>query len=201
MTSKISVYEGLGETIDQAIWRAQLQIPLRSGRDYVTCKVIDWGFQRGGFFDTKMYWIRVIEDPNADFRTWTSSPTSADEDVGTLSNNALFCFEQRDPQDNVREFVFQLHDPVKIAEARAILADKKIMTRSVMGTIVCRKEKYNPNWSFHLAPDSISFFENAVEVCDANVTYVEDHLDQVGGSFLPRSRWCPWSSELKREIT
>lgn len=43
-------------------------------------------------------------------------------------------------------------------------------------------------------------FEMQIEVCDANVTYVEEHLDEVGGGFLPKSFWCPWSSELEAEI-
>ncbi len=69
-----------------------------------------------------------------------------------------------------------------------------------MGIIVKERRDYNPDWSYHLAPDSISFFRYAVEVCDANMQYVEDNLDAVGGSFLPGNRWCPWQSQLVREI-
>jgi hypothetical protein len=35
-----------------------------------------------------------------------------------------------------------------------------------------------------------------MEVCDASMTYVEDHLDEVGGAFLPGAQWCPWDSKL-----
>jgi hypothetical protein len=30
--------------------------------------------------------------------------------------------------------------------------------------------------------------------------YVEDHLSEAGGSFLPGNRWCPWSSVLTKEV-
>jgi hypothetical protein len=36
---------------------------------------------------------------------------------------------------------------------------------------------------------------------DANVTYVEEHLAEIGGSTLPRNFWCPWSSRLFAEVT
>ncbi len=55
---------------------------------------------------------------------------------------------------------------------------------------------YNPLWSYHLHPDSIDFFEYEIEVCDATIQYVEDHLNEVGGSFLPNNFWCPWCSRL-----
>jgi hypothetical protein len=114
---------------------------------------------------------------------------------------AYFSFEQTDPKGITHEFIFQVNDPTQIAEARAILKNSKATNIHVMGTVVQSTAPCNPNWSFHLSPDSISFFENAIEVCDANVTYVEKHLDEVGGSFLPHARWCPWTSALKRELT
>ncbi|MEH2433373.1 MAG: hypothetical protein V7K25_03825 [Nostoc sp.] len=41
----------------------------------------------------------------------------------------------------------------------------------------------------------------AIEVCDATTNYVNDHLDEVGGAFLPGLFWCPWSSQLVKEIS
>ena len=115
--------------------------------------------------------------------------------------SAYFVFEQSDPAGVIREFVFQLDDPIKIAEARKILTNSKALNRHVMGTVVQSRADYNPKWSFHLSAESISFFEMSIEVCDANVTYVEEHLEEVGGAFLPKSHWCPWSSALKKEIS
>ncbi|WP_433227073.1 hypothetical protein [Microtetraspora malaysiensis] len=39
-----------------------------------------------------------------------------------------------------------------------------------------------------------------LRVCDATIPYVEDHLDEAGGAFLPGLVWCPWSSRLVREV-
>lgn len=114
---------------------------------------------------------------------------------------AYFSFSQTDPQGVKRHFVFELSDPTRIAEARSILADPKSIKNHVQGVIVSSRTSYNPDWSFHLKPETVGFFEMQVEVCDANVTYVEKHLDEVGGSTLPRSFWCPWSSQLDEEVT
>lgn len=115
-------------------------------------------------------------------------------------HEALFEFRQVDPKGKEHSFVFKLTNTTKIEEARAIIAGAAPLKVHVQGTIISRQAPYNPQWSFHLAPDSIGFFEFQIEVCDANVTYVQEHLDEIGGSFLPRSFWCPWSSRLVREI-
>lgn len=116
------------------------------------------------------------------------------------TSSALFVFAQTDPKGVEHFFVFKLENPARIQEARAILAKPSTLKRHVQGTVSQKPAPYNPQWSFHLVPSSIGFFEMQIEVCDANVTYVQDHLDEVGGSFLPKSFWCPWSSRLIREI-
>lgn len=113
---------------------------------------------------------------------------------------AYFAFEQTDPKGVLHEFIFMLTDEAKIKEARDILANPRSMKRQVQGTIVRKRADYNPKWSFHLDPPTIGFFELQMEVCDANVTYVEEHLDEIGGSTLPKFFWCPWSSKLVREV-
>ena len=114
---------------------------------------------------------------------------------------AYFLFEQKSPKGEVEHFTFKLTDPARIAEARKILSDKNDMRRSVEGTIVQQRVAYNPRWSFYLDAPTIAFFAMAIEVCDANVTYVEAHLDEIGGSTLPKSFWCPWSSRITAEVT
>ena len=111
-----------------------------------------------------------------------------------------FVFEQTAPNGDLKRFVFKLTDDQKIKEARMILAQGGHKNH-VQGTIIQQKAPYNPGWSFHLQPETIGFFEIQIEVCDANVTYVEDHLDEIGGSTLPKSFWCPWSSKLSAEVT
>ena len=113
---------------------------------------------------------------------------------------AYFAFEQTSPKGDVNEFVFMLRDGDRIAEARQILQDPGATKVHVQGTVVKSRAPYNRRWSYHLDPDTISFFEIAIEVCDANITYVEEHLEEIGGSTLPDSHWCPWSSHLRREI-
>jgi len=112
---------------------------------------------------------------------------------------AFFEFVQVDPAGAQRGFVFKLENTELIAKARELIANKA--GAHVMGTVVKQPASYNPEWKFHLDPPSIEFFEMAIEVCDANVTYVAEHLDEVGTHFLPNATWCPWSSMLVREIT
>jgi hypothetical protein len=109
---------------------------------------------------------------------------------------AYFAFRQ----ESDREFVFELTDTELIAHARRILSGEETSQVHVHGRIVKRPQPYNPSWSYHLDPNSIRFFEVAIEVCDASMDYVEDHLDEACGPFLPGCHWCPWSSRLTREV-
>lgn len=106
--------------------------------------------------------------------------------------------------DTVDKFIFQLNngkDDDEIAKARDILSGKVTDTIHVGGKIVKESVSYNPNWSFYLDPGSIYFFEGAIEVCDSSIRGVQDHLGEVGGSFLPGNFWCSWSSKMTREIS
>jgi hypothetical protein len=114
---------------------------------------------------------------------------------------AYFVFDQTSPSGDLNEFVFMLRDESRIEEARRILGDPASYKVHVQGKVVKRRAPYNPRWSYHLDPDTISFFEMAIEVCDANMVYVEENLDEVGGSTLPNLHWCPWSSHLRRELS
>ena len=96
-------------------------------------------------------------------------------------------------------FVIALTDPATIAEART-LASGREPSKHVTGLVVAAPAPYNAPWSFHLDPASISFAEMSIEVCDAATSYVETHLAEVGGAFLPGRRWCPWSSRVVEEI-
>lgn len=97
-------------------------------------------------------------------------------------------------------FVIAVNDPATIAEARAIASGQEQSKVHVTGLVVNGAVPYNAPWSFHLHPASISFFEASIEVCDAATSYVEEHLAEVGGAFLPGRRWCPWSSRVVEEV-
>ncbi|MDI1435439.1 hypothetical protein QHF89_38410 [Polyangium sorediatum] len=97
-------------------------------------------------------------------------------------------------------FVIELNDDAKIAHARRILSGEETRQIHVHGRILKRPVPYNPGWNYHLDPITISFFEVAIEVCDASFQYVEDHLDEACGAFLPGCHFCPWSSRLVDEV-
>ncbi|MEZ2218451.1 calmodulin [Rhizobium sp. RCC_161_2] len=99
------------------------------------------------------------------------------------------------------EFVIELTNEKTIDHALKILSGEEQSQVHVHGRIIKRSQPYNPRFSFYLDPATINFFDMAIEVCDANMVYVEDHLDEAGGAFLPGNHWCPWDSRLTREVT
>lgn len=122
------------------------------------------------------------------------------EDCSSVCNSTVAYFEAIvHPWPHT--FVFKLTDKAKIEEARKILSGNNGVKTHVSGIIVKTPESYNVPWSYHFDPSSIYFFERAVEVCDGYFAYVEEYLDEAGGSFLPGLRFCPWHSELLREVT
>ena len=102
---------------------------------------------------------------------------------------AFFMF---DVPPNPETVVFKLTDPVKIQEARNLLASGT--QRIVSGTLIKQPVYYNSAWTFHLDPKSITFPEVAIELCDAPIRYIEDNRD------IAYPSWCPWNSRLLREI-
>ena len=110
----------------------------------------------------------------------------------------FFAFTQ--PSSPGQEFVIELQDAAKVQHARDILSGKETERVHVHGRIVKRTAPYNPRFSYYLEPVTIDFFAMAIEVCDASMVYVEDHLDEVCGAFLPGCHWCPWDSRLTREV-
>lgn len=121
-----------------------------------------------------------------------------DKLLETECSSAYFEFRGSNKKDF---FVMKLVDPATIEHARAILRGDETSAIHPQGTIVSERVPYNPRWSYHFDPASISFFREAIELCDANMGFIEEHLDEVGGSFLPNAHWCPWSSKLVREIS
>lgn len=110
---------------------------------------------------------------------------------------SYFAFKQRED----REFIFELTDDKLIAHARRILSGQERREVHVMGKIKIGRKPYNPDWGYYLDPASVRFFHVAIEVCDAQMDHVQDHLDEAGGAFLPGYYWCPWDSTVNREVT
>lgn len=98
------------------------------------------------------------------------------------------------------QFIVKMTDQEDIDHARALLEGRTHDLPHILGRIVKRPAEWNGKWSYHYDPASITFFDVSIEVCDASMTYVEQHLDEAGGAFLPGVWWCPWSSRLVREL-
>lgn len=73
-------------------------------------------------------------------------------------------------------FAIRLTDQAKIREARAIISGMQADRTHVEGRIVREPADYNGPWSFHLAPESMVFFQNNNETCNAPVKEVEGRL-------------------------
>ena len=97
-------------------------------------------------------------------------------------------------------FVIKLTNDEDIQHARDLLSGATDERPHLLGRIDKRTAPYNPRYDFHVDPATAGFFDHAIEVCDATIPYVNDHIDEVGGAFLPGRVWCDWSSRLVREI-
>ncbi|MDX8355658.1 hypothetical protein [Cognatiyoonia sp. IB215182] len=173
-----SASNDLTEALNDAIAKAKSALTT----DYVRWKLDFVNGEAGGFVIAEDLYVGIhAEGPNKnDF-------------VGPAY------FEMIDIDE--KPFVIKLVGEDQIRVARRILAGEEKERIHIQGTIIPSTASYNPGWSYHLDPTSIDFFAFAVEVCDAASTYVEENLADIGGAFLPGNHWCPWSSELKSELT
>ncbi|GAA5074103.1 hypothetical protein HNP84_009451 [Thermocatellispora tengchongensis] len=127
--------------------------------------------------------------------TAVAAPASAQRSAAAVE--AYFEFHYPPAPDR---FVVKLTDPAAIQHARDLVSGATEDRPHIVGRIVKRPAPYNRPWSYHLDPGTVQFFDYAIEVCDASIRYVEDHLDEAGGAFLPGLVWCPWGSQLIREV-
>lgn len=103
--------------------------------------------------------------------------------------------------DITRErFVIKLTEADDIKHARALIGGETSEQPHVLTRITQSRAAHNPRWSYQNDPEQTQFFEYAIEVCDATIPYVEDHLDEAGGAFLPGRIWCNWTSRLVKEL-
>ena len=109
-------------------------------------------------------------------------------------------FFRMDGPPHPETFVVKVKNPDKIAHIRRILSGEETEAVHVMGRVRASAKRWNRPWNYILAPRSVQFFELAIEVCDASIDYVEEHLDEVGTDFLPGRVWCPWGSRFLEEI-
>ena len=97
------------------------------------------------------------------------------------------------------DFFVKINGPQLVQSARMQIS-RVIEPLSITGIIIKSRANYNPNYSYHYDPDTVDFFEVAIEVCDSTFAYTEEHLAEAGGAFLPGNRLCPWGSFLVEEV-
>lgn len=98
------------------------------------------------------------------------------------------------------EFIIELTDDKKIKHARDLVSGETDDEPHILGRIRKSPKPYNIHFSFHLDPETITFFNQAIEVCDASFHYTEENLEEACGAFLPGCYFCPWASRVVREI-
>ncbi|PDT21900.1 hypothetical protein [Rhizobium hidalgonense] len=69
MSGESQTYDGVADTLEDALRVAHGKISFRSGHDYTTSRVVDWGMQFGGFAGETLFYVRIEEDPDAPFKT------------------------------------------------------------------------------------------------------------------------------------
>ncbi len=90
-------------------------------------------------------------------------------------------------------FVLKLTDEAQIDHARDVVRGIEQQLIHVGALTLGGPVPWNPGWQFHIPPDSVYFFENSIEVCDASIRAVDQ-----GGP--PAGNWCPWTSEIFGEL-
>lgn len=63
------IHEGVDENFEVAFEKAHDKIQRSAKKDFTTSKVVGFGLQTGGFFDKKLFYVQVIEDVDAPFKT------------------------------------------------------------------------------------------------------------------------------------
>ena len=70
-------------------------------------------------------------------------------------------------------FNFILNNTILIQHARDLISGRTTERSKVMGIIITKPMPWNKPWGYYLDTNSISFFDFATEVCDANIMYVQ----------------------------
>lgn len=173
------------EALADAIEKAKQELTT----DLVKWKLVGISGENGGFVGVNQIKVSI----NA------SSPT-VENALTDLQRSTAFFQITDGVNDEESKFVIKLVEMDKIVHARRILLGEETQLIHISGKIIKKPVDYNPDWSFHLDPQSIDFFEIAVEVCDASITFIEENLPEIGDSTLPNNNWCPWSSKIIKEL-
>ena len=125
--------------------------------------------------------------------------TPALYDEGDFWVDFLVTSANHNLSDTSQHFVARITDEAAANTARNEL-NKTSSWMIISGIIQNTTVDWNPGWSYHIQPDTVFFGDFFIEVCDASTTYVEEHLDEAGGAFLPNYQWCPWGTAILKEL-
>ena len=84
-----------------------------------------------------------------------------------------------------------VRDPGVIAEARQLINSGE--QRIINGRLRRGDGGFNEPWAWHIDPDSISFADFTIELCDGCPGHIEDDLDYWVDTV---KNYCPWSTEI-----
>ena len=98
--------------------------------------------------------------------------------------------------DGPERFRLGLSTDAQVAEAEAALASGRVGV--IHGTLAPGDGGVNDGYSWHLVPETVSFPDLAIEVCDGRPrTDVEGDLDYWLGTV---GVYCPWGARLTRRV-
>jgi len=89
-------------------------------------------------------------------------------------------------------FRILLRDNSVIDQARALVGAGR--SRIVLGRLAAGNGGFNTPWNWHLDPDTVSFPEVAIELCDGCPRDVE-----AAGVSYGAGTFCPWTAEIVAE--
>jgi hypothetical protein len=98
-------------------------------------------------------------------------------------------------------FIVKVTDPAKIQRARDLLASGEATV--VSGTLAEGDDGYNRDpvkgtaWTWHMTPETVTFPDAAIEVCDGRPSAVEADKPYWIGRL---GYFCPWTSVVEGEV-
>jgi Ca2+-binding RTX toxin-like protein len=99
-------------------------------------------------------------------------------------------------------FAVQIVDPAKVEHARGLINGTVIDGAHIGGVVTTAPADYNVGWSYHIAPNDVSFYDMSAEIGDASIGMVEEFVNS--GSpfeeFLPHNFWGSWATFMVREL-
>jgi len=103
-------------------------------------------------------------------------------------------------EDTSQHFIVRIYEADAISQARAEVEKTEGPWKIISGVVEKEAVEWNPGWSFHILPETVIFGEIFIGTCSFSIAFLEENLEDVGGSVLPDLRWCPWSSRVLEEL-